>query len=129
VRQHEGRQKVRVHEFDNKLNAVNYFGRRSNIIGRIDSGEYTIFLDEHLMYRQQGRDVDEFVIQDVIPKISHAKAKIKLMNTGQSFYVYDNSNKIALGVKILNIEHKILLVKTVWPGIPNDAKYPIFNVA
>ena len=120
---------MRAHDFDNKQTAVNYFSRRSNIIGRLTLGDFTVFLDEHLMYRQQGRDVDEFVIQEVLPKIPRAKAKIKALDAGQSFYVYDNTNKISLGVKILNAEHKILLVKTVWPGMPNDFQYPIFNVA
>lgn len=121
---------MRSHDFDNKTTAVNYFSRRSNIIGRQDHGDYTIFFDEHLMLRQQGRDVDQFVLDQVVPKIPRAKAKIKMLDTGQSFYVYDNSNKIALGVKILNAVHKILLVKTVWAGIPqSENKYPIFNVA
>lgn len=120
---------MRAHDFDNRQTAVNYFSRRSNVIGRIDLGDYTVFLDEHLMYRQKGRDVDEFVIKEVIPKIPRAKAKIKNLVTGQSFYIYDNTNKIALGIKIYNAEHKILLVKTVWPGMPNDYQYPIFNVA
>lgn len=120
---------MRAHDFDNKQNAVNYFSRRSNVIAHFTFGDYTVFLDEHLMYRQKGRDVDEFVIQEVLPKIPQAKAKIKTLVTGQSFYIYDNTNKIALGIKIYNAEHKILLVKTVWPGMPNDYQYPIFNVA
>jgi len=121
---------MRAHDFDNQKTAVNYFGRRSNIIGRFDHGDYTIFLDEHLMYRQQGRDVDDVVIQKAIPKIPQAKAKIKMLDTGQSFYIYDNSNKIALGIKILHAGYKILLVKTVWDGRPSsDNVYPIFNVA
>ena len=91
---------MRAHDFDNRQTAVNYFSRRSNVIGRIDLGDYTVFLDEHLMYRQKGRDVDEFVIQEVLPKIPQAKAKIKTLVTGQSFYIYDNTNKIALGIKI-----------------------------
>jgi hypothetical protein len=121
---------MRAHDFDNRQTAVNYFGRRSNIIGRIDLGDYTAFLDEHLMYRQQGRDVDEFVIQEVVPKIPRAKAKIKMLDTGQSFYIYDNTNKIALGIKILHAGYKIFLVKTVWDGRPSsDNVYPIFDVA
>lgn len=121
---------MRAHDFDNKQTAVNYFGRRTNVIGRFDVGDYIVFLDEHLMYRQQGRDVDEFVIKEVIPKIPSAKAKIKTLGTGQSFYLYDNTNKIALGIKIYNADYKILLVKTVWPGIPqSESNYPIFNVA
>ena len=121
---------MRAHDFDNRLTAVNYFGRRPNIIGRIDLGEYTAFLDEHLMYRQQGRDVDEFVIKKVIPKIPQAKAKIKMLSTGQSFYLSDNANEIALGIKILHAGYKIFLVKTVWDGLPSsDNTYPIFNVA
>jgi hypothetical protein len=121
---------MRAHDFDNKQTALNYFGRRPNIIGRIDLGEYTAFLDEHLMYRQQGRDVDAFVIQEVVPKIPQAKAKIKTLSTGQSFYLYDNTNQIALGIKILHEPHKIFLVKTVWDGRPSsDNVYPIFDVA
>jgi hypothetical protein len=121
---------MRAYDFDNKQTAVNYFSRRSNIIGRFDLGDYTVFLDEHLMYRQQGRDVDDVVIQKVIPKIPHAKAKIKMLDTGQSFYIYDNTNKIALGIKILHKAYKIFLVKTVWDGRPSsDNVYPIFNVA
>lgn len=121
---------MRAHEFDNRQTAVNYFSRRPNIIGRIDLGEYTVFLDEHLMYRQQGRDIDEFVLKEVLPKIPRAKAKIKTLATGQSFWLYDNTNDIALGIKIVNSEHKIFLVKTVWGGLPgSDINYPIFNVA
>jgi len=82
------------------------------------------------MYRQQGRDVDEFVIREVVPKIPRAKAKIKMLDSGQSFYLYDNTNRIALGIKILNSEHKIFLVMTVWPGLPqSERNYPIFHVA
>jgi hypothetical protein len=120
---------MRANDFDNKQMAVNYFSRRSNIIGKLEIGEYTVFLDEHLMYRQKGRDIDEFVIKEVIPKIPKAKAKIKTLATSQSFYLYDNTNKIALGIKIYHADYKILLVKTVWPGLPNEYKYPIFNVA
>jgi hypothetical protein len=121
---------MRANDFDNKQTAVNALSRRPGIIGRIDLGDYTVFLHEHLMYRQQGREVDEFVIQEVIPKIPRAKAKIKMLDTGQSFYLYDNTNRIALGIKILQPEHKIFLVKTVWPGLPqSENNFPIFHVA
>jgi hypothetical protein len=121
---------MRAHDFDNPQTAINYFSRRSNIIGRIDLGDYTAFLDDHLMLRQQGRGVDEFVIREVVPKIPRAKAKIKALDTGQSFYLYDNTNDIALGIKILHQPYKIFLVKTVWDGMPSsDNNYPIFNVA
>jgi hypothetical protein len=121
---------MRSHDFDNKNTAINYFSRRPNIIGRQDHGDYTIFLDEHLMLRQKGRDVDEFVLGQVVPKIPQAKAKIKILENGQSFYIYDNTNKISLGVKILHAGYKIFLVKTVWPGLPQSERYyPIFNVA
>ena len=121
---------MRANDFDNKQMAVNYFSRRSNIIGKLEIGEYTVFLDEHLMYRQKGRDIDEFVIKEVVPKIPRAKAKIRTLDSGQSFWLYDNTNRIALGVKILHLDYKIFLVKTVWRGMPqSDAKYPIFNVA
>jgi len=121
---------MRSHEFDNRQTAINYFSRRSNIISRINLGDYTAFLDEHLMLRQQGRGVDEFVIKEVVPKITRAKAKIKELNTGQSFYLYDNTNDIALGIKILHQPYKIFLVKTVWNGQPqSDRNFPIFNVA
>ena len=121
---------MRAHDFDNKQNAVNYYSRRSNIIGRLDLGDYTVFLDEHLMLRQQGRDVDEFVIREVIPKIPSAKGKWRALADGQSFWLYDNTNRIALGVKILNLGYKIFSVKTVWPGKPSsENNFPIFNVA
>lgn len=122
---------MRSHEFDNKQTAVNYFSRRPNVVGRLDLGEYTVFLDEHLMQQANlpERNVDEFVIQQVIPKISRAKAKIKTLDTSQSFYLYDNTNNVALGIKIFNSPHKIFLVKTVWPGRPSGGDYPIFDVA
>jgi len=123
---------VRAHEFDDRLSAIHQYSRRSNVIGRLNIGDYTIFLDEHLMTKanRPERDVDEFVIKEVVPKIPQAKAKWKYLSSGQSFWLYDNTNSIALGVKILHLEYKIFLVKTVWRGMPqSDAKYPIFNVA
>ena len=123
---------MRSHEFDNKLTAVKYFSRRPNIVGKIDIGDYTVFLDEHLMTQAHlpSRNVDEFVIKDVIPKIPQAKAKIKTLGPGQSFWLYDNTNTISLGIKVINAEYKIFLVKTVWRGMPqSDNNYPIFNVA
>lgn len=120
---------MRASEFANKQTAVNYYSRRAGIIGRVDSGEYVFLLHDHLMYRQQGRDVDEFVIQEVIPKIPRAKTKIKALSDGQHFWLYDNTNQVALGVQILNSEYKIFVVRTVWPAVPTDGVYPIFNVA
>jgi hypothetical protein len=122
---------MRAHEFDDRLALIHQYSRRSNVIGRLNIGDYTIFLDEHLMIQAKlpERDVDEFVIQEVVPKIPKAKAKWKTLGPGQSFWLYDNTNRIALGVKILNLEFKIFLVKTVWRGMPqSNAKYPIFNV-
>lgn len=123
---------MRLYEFDDRLALIHQYSRRSNVIGRLNLGDYTVFLDEHLMTQAKlpQRDVDEFVIREVVPKIPRAKAKIRTLDSGQSFWLYDNTNRIALGVKILHQEHKIFLVKTVWRGMPqSDAKYPIFNVA
>jgi len=123
---------MRAHEFDDRLAEIHRISRRSNIIGRINAGDSVIFLDEHLMTQanRPERDVDEFVIREVVPKIPRAKAKWKSLGSGQSFWLYDNTNSIALGVKILHLDYKIFLVKTVWRGMPqSDSKYPIFNVA
>lgn len=122
---------MRAHEFANKQTAVNYFARRENIVGRIDVSDYTVFIDEHLMQQAAlpQRNIDETVIQQVIPKIPRAKGKIKTLNTGQSFYLYDNTSDIALGIKLYNTEYKIFLIKTVWPGRPSGGDYPIFDVA
>jgi hypothetical protein len=121
---------MRSHEFANQRTAVNYFSKRPDIIGRIDLGEYTAFLHDHLMTQAQDRDVDEIVLQKVIPKIPQAKAKIRLMGAGQHFWLYDNTNHVALGIQLLNAEHKIFIVRTVWNGRPSsDNVYPIFNVA
>jgi len=123
---------MRAHEFDDRLAIINQYSRRNNVIGRLNVGDYVIFLDEHLMTQanRPERDVDEFVIREVVPKIPQAKAKWKSLGSGQSFWLYDNTNSIALGVKILHLEYKIFLVKTVWRGMPqSDSKYPIFNVA
>lgn len=123
---------MRLYEFDDRLAEIHRISRRSNIIGRINVGDSVIFLDEHLMTQanRPERDVDEFVIKEVVPKIPRAKAKIRTLDSGQSFWLYDNTNRIALGVKILHLDYKIFLVKTVWRGMPqSDAKYPIFNVA
>lgn len=123
---------MRLYEFDDRLALIHQYSRRSNVIGRLNLDDYTIFLDEHLMTQAKlpERDVDEFVIREVVPKISRAKAKWKSLGTGQSFWLYDNTNSIALGVKILHLDYKIFLVKTVWRGMPqSDSKYPIFNVA
>jgi len=121
---------MRSHEFDNKQTAVRYFSRRPEVVGRLDVGDYTLFLDEHLLDQAHERKVDDFVIQEVIPKIPRAKAKIRLLGAGQHFWLYDNTNHIALGVQLLHEQHKILIVRTVWNGMPgSDAVYPIFHVA
>lgn len=123
---------MRLYEFDDRLATINQYARRSNVVGRFNLGDYTIFMDRHLMQQANlpERDVDEFVINEVIPKIPRAKAKIRTLDSGQSFWLYDNTNHIALGVKILHLGYKIFLVKTVWNGMPqSDTKYPIFNIA
>ncbi len=121
---------MRSHEFANRQTAANYFSRRPDIVGKLDLGEYTVFLHRHLLDQSQDRAVDEFVIQEVIPKIPRAKAKIRQLGTGQHFWLYDNTNQIALGIHLLNAEHKIFIVRTVWNGRPSsDNVYPIFDVA
>ena len=121
---------MRAHEFDNKQSLINRFTRRADIVGRINSGEYVIFLHDHLILRQQERKVDEFIIKEVIPKIPHAKAKIKQLHNGQKFWMYDNTNDVAVGCQLISWPHKIILVRTVLGHRPrNDANYPIFDVA
>lgn len=121
---------MRSSEFITRQSEINRISRRPNIVGRVDVGDYVMFIDIHLLDQTASREVDKFVIEKVIPKIPKAKAKIKTLATSQSFWLYDNTNKISLGVKILNQEHKIFLVKTVWDGMPgSDKNYPIFNVA
>jgi hypothetical protein len=121
---------MRSHEFDNKQTAVRYFSRRPEVVGKVDAGDYTFFLDEHLLDQAQDRRVDDFVLTKVIPKIPQAKAKIRQLGAGQHFWLYDNTNQIALGVQIWHTDYKIFIIRTVWNGMPSsDANYPIFNVA
>jgi len=121
---------MRSHEFINKETAIRYFSRRPEIVGKEEIGTYTLFLDKHLIDQANDRKVDKFVIQNVMSKIPQAKAKIRLMGAGQHFWLYDNTNRVALGVQLLNDEHKIFIVRTVWNGRPSsDNVYPIFNVA
>jgi hypothetical protein len=121
---------MRSHEFDNRQTAVRYFSKRLDVVGKIDVGDYTLFLDEHLLDQAHDRKVDDFVLKEVLPKIPRAKAKIRQLGAGQHFWLYDNTNHVALGVQIWHAEHKIFIVRTVWNGLPSsDANYPIFNVA
>lgn len=120
---------MRSHEFDDKPNAVRYFGKRPDVVGKIDLGDYTLFLDEHLYDQAQERSVNKRMLQHLIAKIPQAKAKIKTLDAGQHFWLFDNTNTIALGVQVWHVMHKIYMVRTVWPGTPTDGRYPIFNVA
>ena len=102
----------------------------ANVIGSTSVGEYHIDIDSHFRDRMIFRKVREVDAYSALNKINNAKAKIKTLAPGQSFWLYDNTNNVSLGIKMTDFDKKIYLLKTALPGKPqSDRNYPIFDVA
>ena len=102
----------------------------AKIVGRVDVGQYHIYIDQHYIDQLKNREVREIDADQALAKINQAKAKIKTLGPGQSFWMYDNTLNVSLGIKMTDYVNKVYLLKTVLAGPPrNDRNYPIFNVA
>lgn len=102
----------------------------ANVVSSVNVGPYQIDIDQHFRDRIKFRKVREIDAFGTLEKINQAKAKIKTMGPGQSFWLYDNTNNVSLGIKMTDYDKKIYLLKTALPGKPqSDRNYPIFNVA
>lgn len=102
---------------------------KENIANVERIGDYTIMIDSHALERQPEREVSYQETLRTLKKLPGAKAKFKQLENGQAFWLYDNENNLALGVRLFKKDLKQFKLKTVWPGIPTDGRYPVFNVA
>ena len=101
-----------------------------HVVGMERVGDYKVKIDSHLYHeRQIEREVDYKDILRTLRKLPQAKAKFKQLGDGQKFWLYDNEHNLALGISLNNIAQKYFKLKTVWPGMPTDGRYPVFNVA
>lgn len=100
-----------------------------NIVGVERLGDYQIKIDSHAWQRHPEREVSYTETLDTLKKLPGAKAKFKQLENGQAFWLYDNAKNLALGIRLIKKEQKQFKLKTVWPGMPTDGRYPVFNVA
>ena len=111
------------------------------IVKTLQIGNYKVEVDGHFydeLIKKHVREIDAFQTLDKMPK---AKAKIKTVPPGKSFWLYDNTNKVSLGIRVEQeykranyetpIYYKLNTVAKNPDGSPpwTDAVYPIFNVA
>jgi hypothetical protein len=99
-----------------------------NVVGNLMVGDYYISIDQHLFDREQHRQLNRENILGAINKITGAKAKIKQLDAGQGFWLHDNTTNISVGIRVINLDQKRFLAKTVLNGRSFTDRYPTFEV-
>lgn len=105
------------------------FITEANVIKTVKVGNYTVAIDQHFVDRIIYRKVREIDAFHTLDKLPQAKAKLKEIYPGQSFWLHDNTNNVSLGIKTINQEKREYLLKTAVPNRPwGDNTYPIIEV-
>jgi hypothetical protein len=88
-------------------------------VGTIFTEDLVIVVDDHALDRAKEREVDpravDYVIKRRLPRVL---SKLKRIELGQRFWVYDWSREIALGFRRISSSELKFVLKTVWPGAP-----------
>jgi len=97
--------------------------------GNVQAGNYLIKIDQHLVDRAIQRNVPQQEIINTMNKLSKAKAKLKHLAPGESFYIHDNQNGLYVLFYTLDADRKVYIARTVWPHKKKDSILPIIQVA
>jgi hypothetical protein len=97
--------------------------------GNVQAGNYLVKIDQHLVDRAVERNVPQHEIISTMNKLSKAKAKLKTLAPGESFYIHDNTNGLYVLFYTLDSDRKVYIARTVWPHKKKDSVLPIIQVA
>jgi len=98
------------------------------IVGNIMAGDYRVAVDQHVFDREQDRQLSREDIVAAINKIASAKAKIKQLGNGQRFWLHDNTTDVSVGIRVVDLDRKLFLAKTVLGGRSYTTYFPTFEV-
>jgi len=99
-----------------------------DIVGNVMAGDYRVAVDRHVFDREQDRKLSRENIVAAINKIATAKAKIKQLGNGQRFWLHDNTTDVSVGIRVVNLDQKLFLAKTVLGGRSYSNRFPTFEV-
>jgi hypothetical protein len=99
-----------------------------DIVGNVMAGDYRVAVDRHVFDREQDRKLSRENIVAAINKIAGAKAKIKQLGNGQRFWLHDNTTDVSVGIRVVNLDQKLFLAKTVLGGRSYTDRFPTFEV-
>jgi hypothetical protein len=99
----------------------------SYIVGVLHIGDLTVPIHKHVLIRSQERKVSVKAIDIILKKLPQISEKIKFVDPGTKFWVYDSSIKQALG--FLKLDSGAIQLTTVLDKQPHlQGKYDILNV-
>lgn len=91
-------------------------------------GSFTVQVDPHAIKRAQERNIDPTAVDRLIDNIPGIKAKLLQFSAGEQFYIFSKELNLALGMKMVSPEHRIVRLKTVVAGQPTGVKLPVIGV-
>jgi hypothetical protein len=106
------------------------------IVKTLQIGNYSVIVDQHFYDELIKKSVPEVEAFHTLDKLPTAKAKLKMLAPGESFWLFDNDNRVALGIKKKQdingpVYYKLNTAAKNKDGSPpwTDTVYPILNVA
>ena len=106
------------------------------IVKTLQIGNYPVVVDQHFYDELHKRKILEVEAFRTLDKLPQAKAKLKNISFGNSFWLFDNISRIALGIRVkkdLNgpIYYKLNTAIKNPDGSPpwSEANYSLVNVA
>jgi hypothetical protein len=95
-------------------------------IGTLRIGDLEIVVDGHSLDQAVNRNVLPTDVDRVLKKIDSISDKLKTIEAGQQFWVYDHTLEIGLGFRKISNSSQRFILKTVVGSRPYDGQTPIF---
>jgi hypothetical protein len=95
--------------------------------GQLRIGDMTIEVDGHSFQQTIKRFVSPLSVDKVLKKFETVSDQIAEIPNGHKFWVFDEKNDVAVGMRCLDAEHKRYKLMTVVGNKPWDGPTPVIN--
>jgi hypothetical protein len=98
------------------------------VVGQVTHNELTFDVDDHIFERINTRDVNYLGIDNVLKKMNTILPELDEIEHRQSFWVWDRSINISLGLTKYTMESNRFCLKTVVKGMPWDSHIKVIKM-
>lgn len=97
-------------------------------IGNLTIGDIKVSVDDHTIQRCIQRNISPLAVDKVLKKLPTVKDQLSRVDSGQQFWIWDQSLDIGLGLRRISSDYLGFVLKTVLDRHPWDSTTPIIKI-